>query len=111
MILLPRRAATFLAAIFGGGAAAGGALGSYIYDLINLEDAFPVRVFPKVNRGDSRGSGCIAIGGSWCGSTPLCGVAIARSGDVAGGGGSLTCVVSSSFHKLPAFRFAVLTNM
>ena len=93
----------------GGGAAASGALG--VSDLVTLEDAFPVRVFAKVNSVDSHGSGCSAIGVSWCGSTPLCSVAIARSGDVDGGGGSLTCVMSSSFHKLPASRSAVSTNM
>ena len=109
MIVLPWRAASYLVALLGGGATAGGALGvSY---LITLKDAFPVHVFAKVNSGYIRGSGCIEIGGSWCGSTPLCAVVIARSGDVAGGGGSLTCVLSSSFHKLLDSCSAVSANM
>ena len=109
MIVLPQRVATSLAAIFGGGAAAGGAIG--VSEVITLEDAFPVRVVAKVNSGDSRGSSCSAIGGSWCGSTPLCAVAISRIGDVSGGGGSITCVVSSSFHEIPPSRSAMSTNM
>ena len=66
--------------------------------MLTLEDAFPVHVFVKVTSGDSRGSSFNVIGGFWRGSTILCTVAVARSGDVAGGGGSLPCVVSSSFH-------------
>ena len=109
MIVFPRRAATSLAVILGGGDADGDALG--VSGLLTLEDAFPVRVFVKVNSGDSRGYDCSAIGGGWRGSTILCTVAVARSGDVAGGGGSLPCVVSSSFHELTASRSAVSTNM
>ena len=87
MMVLPRRASTYLAAILGGGAVDGDVL--CVSGLLTLEDAFPIRVFVKVNIGDSRGSGCSAIGGGWRGSTLLCAVAFARSGDVAGGGGSL----------------------
>ena len=109
MIVLPWRAATSLAALLGGNAADGDALG--VSGLLTLEDAFPVYVFVMVNSGDSRGSGCSAIGGGWHGSTLLCAVAVASSGDVSGGGGSLPCVVSSSFHELPASRSALSTNM
>ena len=110
MIVLPQRADTSLAALLGGGTAKGYALG--VSGLLTLEDAFPVRVFVKVNIGDSCGSGCSTIGRGWHGSILLCTVPIARSGDVvASGSGSLPCIVSSSFHELPASRSAMSTNM
>ena len=87
MIVLPRRSATSLSTLLGGGATDDDALD--VSGLLTLEDAFPVRAFVKVKSGDSRGSGCSTIGGGWSGLTLLCAVAFARSGDVAGGGGSL----------------------
>ena len=105
MIVLYRRAATSLVALLGGGAAD-------VSGLLTLKDAFPVRVFVKVNSGDSRGSGCSAIDGGWRGSILLCLVSVVRIGDVAAGGsGFLPYVVSSSLHNLPASRSAVSTNM
>ena len=110
MIVLPLRSATSLAALILGGASDGDALG--VPGLLTLEDAFPVCIFVKINSGDSRGSGCSAIGGGWHGLTLLCAGAVARSGDfVAGGGGYLPCVVSSSFHELHVSRSAVSMNM
>ena len=110
MIVLPQRYATSLAALLGGGAADGDLLG--VSGLLTLKDAFHVRVFVKVDIGDSCGSGCSTIGGGWHGSTLLCAVAVARSGDVvASGSGSLPRILSSSFHELPASRSAMSTNM
>ena len=73
---------------------------------------FLLAFFVKVDSGDSRGSGCSAIGGGWRGSILLCLVSFSMIGDVvAGGNGFLPCIVSSSFHEMTASRSAVSTNI